>query len=129
MKPEGDLEEWKNISATYGKYDMHPQAFAFFTGFGAPLLKFLHYEGAIINLVNNTSGTGKTTSLKMALSVWGDPKQLLFIKYDTQNAKMHTIGVFNSLPVAIDEVTTMTGETFSEVLFYLPQGRVKARMQ
>ena len=129
VKPEGDLEEWKNISATYGKYDMHPQAFAFFTGFGAPLLKFLHYEGAIINLVNNTSGTGKTTALKMALSVWGDPKQLLFIKSDTQNAKMHTIGVFNSLPVAIDEVTNMTGETFSDVLFSLTQGRGKSRMQ
>lgn len=129
LRCEGDLETWKNISATYGKHDMYPQAFAFFTGFGSPLLKFLHYEGAIINLVNNTSGTGKTTALKMALSVWGDPKELLFIRTDTQNAKMHTIGVFNSLPVGIDEVTSMTGEAFSDVLFALTQGRGKARME
>ena len=129
VKAKGSLDEWKKIVGTYGKYNMHPQAFAFMTGFGSPLLKFLHYEGAIINLVNNKSGTGKTTALKMALSVWGNPKQLLFIKEDTQNAKIHTIGVFNSLPVAIDEVTNMTGEAFSDVVFSLTQGRGKARME
>ena len=53
----------------------------------------------------------------------------MFIKEDTQNAKIHTIGVFNSLPVAIDEVTNMTGEAFSDIVFSLTQGRGKARME
>ncbi len=128
-KPIGNLDTWKSIAAVYGKRDMHVQAFGFFTGFGAPLLKFLNYKGGIINLVNNTSGTGKTTALKMAMSVWGDPNELLLIPKDTLATKIHRMGLFNNIAVAMDEVTNMPGEQFSELVFSITQGRGAGRMK
>ena len=129
IEAKGSLEEWKKIAAIYGEREMHVQAFGFFTGFGAPLLKFLNYKGGIINLVNNTSGTGKTTALKMAMSVWGDPNELVMIPKDTLATKIHRMGILNNLSVAMDEVTNMPGEQFSDLVFSITQGRGAGRMK
>ena len=129
VESKGSLEAWKNIAAIYGERDMHVQAFGFFTGFGAPLLKFLNYKGGIINLVNNTSGTGKTTSLRMAQSVWGDPNGLVMIPRDTLATKIHRMGILNNMSVAMDEVTAMPGEQFSDLVFSITQGRGAGRMK
>jgi len=129
VESKGSLEEWKNIAAIYGQRNMHVQAFGFFTGFGAPLFKFLNYKGGIINLVNNTSGTGKTTSLRMAQSVWGDPNGLVMIPKDTLSTRIHRMGILNNMSVAMDEVTAMKGEQFSDLAFSITQGRGAGRMK
>jgi hypothetical protein len=129
LDSKGSIEEWKKIAAVYGEREMHAQAFGFFTGFGAPLLKFLNYKGGIVNLINNTSGTGKTTALRMAMSVWGDPNELLMIPKDTLAAKIHRMGVLNNISVAMDEVTNMPGEQFSDLIFSITQGRGAGRMK
>jgi hypothetical protein len=129
VESKGSLEAWKKIAAIYGERDMHVQAFGFFTGFGAPLFKFLNYKGGIINLVNNTSGTGKTTSLRMAQSVWGDPNGLVMIPKDTLATKIHRMGILNNMSVAMDEVTAMKGEQFSDLAFSITQGRGAGRMK
>jgi hypothetical protein len=129
LDSKGSIEGWKNIAAIYGEREMHAQAFGFFTGFGAPLLKFLNYKGGIINLVNNTSGTGKTTALRMAMSVWGDPNELVMIPKDTLATKIHRMGILNNISVAMDEVTNMPGEQFSDLVFSITQGRGAGRMK
>ena len=129
LKEVGTLDAWKNIAAVYAEKEMYAQSFGFFTGFGAPLLKFLNYKGGIINLVNNTSGTGKTTALKMALSVWGDPNELLLVPKDTLATKLHRMGLLNNITVAMDEVTNMPGEQFSDLVFSITQGRGAGRMK
>ena len=129
LKPTGSFEEWKRIVKVYDQPGFEPHAFGFFTAFGAPLLKHLKLKGAIINLVNNTSGTGKSTVLKMCNSVWGHPEELMLQWKDTMNSMLHRLGVMNNLPVTIDEVTKMSGDHFSDLLYAASQGRGKNRMK
>lgn len=128
LVPTGDYDEWKRIAKTYDQPQFEPHAFGFFTAFGAPLLKHLNLKGAIINLINNTSGTGKSTVLKMCNSVWGHPEELMLQWKDTQNAMIHRLGVMNNLPVTIDEITKMSGDHFSDLVYSISQGRGKNRM-
>ena len=129
LAPCGDYDEWKRIVKTYDQPQFEPHAFGFFTAFGAPLLKHLNLRGAIINLINNTSGTGKSTVLKLCNSVWGHPEELMLQWKDTQNSMIHRLGIMNTLPVTIDEITKLSGEHFSDLAYSITQGRGKNRMQ
>lgn len=128
LAPVGNYDDWKAIVKTYDQPQFEPHAFGFFTAFGAPLLKHLNLKGAIINLINNTSGTGKSTVLKLCNSVWGHPEELMLQWKDTQNAMIHRLGVMNNLPVTIDEITKMSGDHFSDLVYSISQGRGKNRM-
>jgi energy-coupling factor transporter ATP-binding protein EcfA2 len=128
LAPCGDFEQWQRIVKTYDQPQFEPHAFGFFTAFGAPLLKHLNLRGAIINLINNTSGTGKSTVLKLCNSVWGHPEELMLQWKDTQNAMIHRLGIMNNLPLTIDEITKMSGDHFSDLVYSISQGRGKNRM-
>ena len=128
MEPTGEYAEWKTIANTYNQPGFEPHAFGFFTAFGAPLLKHLNLNGAIINLINSTSGTGKSTVLKMCNSVWGHPEELMLQWKDTQNTMIHRLGIMNNLPVTIDEITKLSGDNFSDLAYSISQGRGKNRM-
>ena len=129
MLPMGNYDDWKKTVNVYNQPGFEPHAFAFFTAFGAPLLKHLNLKGAIINLINNTSGTGKSTVLKMCNSVWGHPEELMLQWKDTPNSMINRIGVMNNLPVTIDEITKLTGDTFSDLAYSISQGRGKNRLK
>ena len=129
MAPAGTLENWKEIFALYGRPGLEPHAFAALTSFGAPLLKFLGQSGAIINVIHQSSGTGKTTILHMCNSVWGHPRNLCAVKEDTANAKIMHMGVNNNLPFTVDEMTNMLPAAFSELAYSMSQGRGKNRMK
>ena len=129
MTPVGSLKEWQAIAQTYSMEGFEPHAFGFFTAFGAPLIKHLNLKGAIVNLINNTSGTGKSTVLKMCNSVYGHPEELMLQWKDTYNVKIHRLGIMNNLPVTVDEITKMTGDEFSDFAYSISQGRGKGRMK
>lgn len=129
LKSTGDYAEWKKVIQVYNQPGFEPHAFAFFTAFGAPLLKHLNLKGAIINLINNTSGTGKSTILKACNSVWGHPEELMMQWKDTINSIIHRMGVLNNLPATIDEITKLSGDAFSDLAYSLSQGRGKNRMK
>ena len=77
MVPAGTLEKWKEVFSLYGKPGLEPHAFAALTAFGSPLFKFVGQNGAILNLIHPSSGTGKSTILYMVNSVMGHPKELV----------------------------------------------------
>jgi uncharacterized protein (DUF927 family) len=82
-----------------------------FAGFGAPLLKLVggvEVKGAVINLMSNKSGTGKTTAQMVVNSIFGHPSGLLMRKNDTTLAKMQWVGMLNTIAATMDEVTNMT---------------------
>lgn len=126
--PVGYLEEWKRVWELYGEPGMEPQAFAALTAFGSPLLKFLNQTGAVINLFNPQSGTGKTTILNMVNSVYGHPKELRLKEIDTMNGKLQWVGVLNNLPATMDELTNATPKEYSDFLYSLSNGKGKERM-
>lgn len=129
MVPTGSLEKWKEVFNLYGRPGMEAAAFAAATGFGAPLLKFSGQRGAIINLMSTNSGTGKTTALYMANSIWGHPEKLCAKKDDTLNAKVFKVGVFNNLPVTFDEMSNSEPKEVSTLAYLITQGTGKDRMK
>lgn len=129
IKPVGSFDVWKQTFNTYAGEGFEPHAFAALTGFGAPLMKFMNIHGCLINLVNNESGTGKSTILHMMNSIIGHPSELLLHWKDTYNVIMHRFGVMNNLAIGIDEITKMDAELVSDILYSSTQGRGKHRME
>lgn len=125
---KGTMEKWKEAFNMYAKPGLEPHAFAALTAFGSPLLKFTGLEGAIINVIHSESGSGKSTTLFMCNSVYGEPKGLTSMYKDTFNAKMHQLGVMNNLPNTIDEITNLSGMEFSDLAYSISQGRGKNKM-
>jgi len=125
FEPKGTLEAWKEVFALYGKEGMEVQAFAALTGFGAPLLKFSGQKGAIINLIHRHAGTGKTTVLRMANSIYGHPEELLGTIDDTKVARITKVGILNNIINTVDEITNLEPKVFSELVYAYSQGKGK----
>jgi hypothetical protein len=128
FNPVGTLEEWQEVINAYDKPGFEPHAFGFFTAFGAPLMKHLHLKGAIINMINNESGTGKTTAIKAMHSVYGHPEELMLIERDTMAVRLHRLGVMNNIGLGCDEITKMKPDDCSDFAYAVSQGRGRGRM-
>lgn len=126
--PVGALDKWKEAAALFDTPGMEPHAFAALSAFGAPLLRFINQTGAVINLYNPRSGTGKSTVLNLVNSVYGHPKNLRLAQKDTLNGRLLWVGILNNLPVTMDELTNMSPEEYSELLYCLSNGKGKERM-
>lgn len=132
FQAKGSLDVWKDIVAFYNRPGLELHAFAFLVGAGAPMLQLLNnsqVRGAMLNLVSNASGTGKTTVQMMINSIFGHPTQLLMTKDDTVNAKFHRMGTLNSIALCIDEMTNETPENISALVYGATNGRAKHRME
>jgi hypothetical protein len=129
MRPTGSFEKWKEVFDLYGREGLEAHAFAAATAFGAPLLHISGQRGALINLAHSTSGAGKTTILHMCSSVWGDPVKLTSTSEDTHNSKVFKIGLFNSIPPCIDEMTNEDAKRVSELAYLITHGQGKDRMK
>jgi hypothetical protein len=129
MRPMGTFDAWRNIINLYGMPGFEPHAFAVFSAFGSPLLKFMGVKGSIINLVNKRSGTGKSTILQVMNSVWGHPDELMLQWKDTMNVKLHRMAVMCNLPLGVDEITKMSGDDFSDLAYSVTQGAPRRRMK
>jgi hypothetical protein len=129
MQPVGTLEKWKEVFNLYGRPGLEGHAFAALTGFGAPLFKFLGQRGSVINLIHPSSGTGKTTILKMCNSIWGHPELLSATQDDKMLARVMKLGMHNNLPYCVDEMTNTKPEEFSDLLYGMTNGRGRDRMK
>lgn len=129
LVPAGTLEKWREVFDLYGRPGLEAHAFAAATAFGAPLLKFSGQRGAIINVIHPSSGTGKTTILHMANSVWGSPEKLCAKKDDTFNSKVFKLGVHCNLPITFDEMSNTEPKQLSELAYLITQGTGKDRMK
>jgi hypothetical protein len=89
----------------------------------------LDVRGAAINLMSNKSGTGKTTAQMIVNSIFGHPSELLMKKSDTGMSKMQHLGTLNSIAGTMDEVTNYADDELSDLLYDIPQGRGKNRME
>jgi len=129
---KGSLEKWSAIANFYAKPGLETHALALAFGFGSVLLRLyggIEVRGAMINLMSNKSGTGKTTVQTVINSIFGHPSDLLLKKDDTVNARMQWMGLMNHLPVTMDEVTNLTDEELSGLIYDIPQGRGRHRME
>lgn len=127
--PKGDLVEWRKAIDVYRNPKLKPQAFTFLAGFGSPLMHYTKQVAAVVNLMSTESGTGKSTAGQAALSIWGDPRGLILSYNDTSTSRVHRIGLMRNLPIVMDEMTNITAEDVSDLLFTIASGRDRNRMQ
>ena len=127
FEPKGTFEKWQEVFNIYNRPGLEIQAFAALSGFGAPLLRMTGQKGAIINLVHKNAGTGKTTVLRMANSICGDPEMLLGNPKDTQVARVNKLGFLNNIVNTMDELSNLDSEEISEFAYECSQGKGKEK--
>lgn len=129
LNKRGTLEEWKEIISFYNRPGMEAQVFSLGVAFGSPLLKFTGVLGALVNLYSPSSGTGKSTLLRVVNSVYGRPNGLMLLKDDTRAARQFQTGALNNIPCTVDEITNMSAEDMSDLAYTTTSGRGRNRMR
>lgn len=105
-----------------------PQA-AILAALVPPLQRRLQIPNFILDVYGNTS-TGKSTSLKLAASVYGrphDPDSLIMQWMGTQSAVEQVAGVCGELPVFLDDAQHCPAELKRSVIYMIANGRGKLR--
>ncbi|QCE35371.1 DUF927 domain-containing protein [Acetobacteraceae bacterium] len=124
---KGTLQEWKDKVATYAD-ENKMLALGISLSFAGSLLKLANMEGGGINLIGN-SQCGKSTALKMAASVWGEPSRSGQVQTwrTTDNALELTAEKVNDGVLFIDEMQEANDKALSKAAYMLANGRGKAR--
>lgn len=131
---KGDFELWKE---TIGQNAIgYPiPMFGLYAAFVPPLLDILDVQNFIIDLSGMTS-SGKTTSQRIAASVWGNPKEdtrdSAIIGWDnTPVAIERNAAARSGLPLILNDTKTMRaelrGERLQTLLYNFSEGRGRAR--
>lgn len=127
--PRGELQPW--LEAARMVTDARsPERDAYLAAsFAAPLVRHTGLSGLMISTYSTESGIGKSTALKVAQAVWGDPVRAIHGQSDTQNAVIGKIGQLQALPLFWDELKTeQDTQRFVSMIFQLTGGKEKARM-
>jgi hypothetical protein len=129
-RPEGKIEPWIAAANMITSQGRPPLDAILASAFGAPLLKFTHVPGILLSTYSTESGIGKTTTMRIAQAVWGNPKTAMQGMSDTHNSVMQKIGQVRVLPIYWDELKTEEDtKRFVKVVFDLTGGREKSRSQ
>lgn len=130
MAPRGSLDEWKRIIHTaYNHPGQEHYQFIVSLGFAAPLFSlFGEFGGATAFAHSTHTGRGKTTAQRAALSVWGSWEELMLSEGKaTSNYLWRHIGTMHNLPLAYDELTNLSHQAASELVFSISAGAQRRR--
>jgi len=127
--PKGTLEKWTEIAQQYDHPEMDYHAAGLLAGFGSVLMNLSPENGGILNFYSKRSGTGKTTILRMALSIFGDPVSLMKDAQDKTLTKVHRLGLMNGIVGTLDEMTNADPHELSDLVYNNTQGRGRDRME
>jgi hypothetical protein len=99
------------------------------TSFGAPLVMWTGEAGVVMSAYSKESGIGKSTALKVAQAVWGDPITAMQSLDDTKNFAMGKLGRIRHLPMYWDEIKSEAQtRKLVEIIFETSGGKEKGRM-
>ena len=99
------------------------------SAFAAPLVKFTGQSGLMLSIYSSASGIGKTTALKVAQAVWGDPVKAMQGLDDTALSVLQKMGQLKALPLYWDEMKTDEDtKKFVNLMFTLTKGKEKSRL-
>ena len=126
LTQEGSFEEWLRAA---GKVREGTVSRAILAGsFASPLLHWLHHRVFLTHVWHDSRG-GKTASLKMALSVWGDPVRLLSSYHATSVGLERSCAAMKHLPFGLDELQALADKrmTVESIVYSLGNGFGKLR--
>ena len=123
---KGELADWReNISRK-----MEGQSrivFAICVAFAGQLLSLVNENGGGFHFIG-TSSKGKSLTVKIACSVWGNPKHYMCSWRATSNAQENLAAQHNHSFVALDEINLANPNTIGDVVYMLADGEGKDRM-
>jgi putative DNA primase/helicase len=123
---KGTLQEWQQHIAQYC-VDNSRLCFGVSVAFAAPLLHLLGEENGGFNLRGPSSG-GKTTALKVALSVYGGEKMLHSWRA-TANGLESIAALHNDCLLCLDELGKLEPKIAGEIAYFLVNGGGKQRSE
>ena len=134
LHPLGTLEAWKEVAQLYAYEGLEFAQFPLLLSMGAPLHRHTGVTGGTCNLYSQEGGTGKSTLLQIAMSVWGNPRSRngLVAGMGTGNSMFLKMGHMGSLPCMFDEVARRGGpslEILRDFVLRSTEGRGKDRMR
>lgn len=126
--PIGTDEPWRAAAATLFRSRQAVIAMVL-TAFAAPLIKYTPAPGVIMAFVSRESGSGKSTAMKVAQAVWGDPVTGVNALHDTAASVIHKISYTNNLPAYWDEVRARNQAVeFIRMIYSISQGKERSRL-
>ena len=126
--PKGSLEEWKEMANFLNVEGQEPYQYVMGASFGSALMELTPVACSSLHIHSKDSGLGKTTALEAALTVWGDPKELLLGKEDTYKSKMNRGEIYHSIPLFLDEITNLKSHELSDLAYQYVSGRQRRRL-
>lgn len=129
-QPKGSREPWISLAHELTSQNRHPITAAILSSYAAPLIHFTGVSGALLSIVSEESGSGKTTALKLAQAAWGDPQRAIHSLHDTINSVVKRMGFLNNLPAYWDELKMRDDvQNFVKLVFQIGQGKEKSRLK
>jgi hypothetical protein len=130
----GTVEGWCTIVDTvYNRPGAEPLQFCIVAAAASILVKLANsdmWRGLPLGLVGD-SGEGKSTIGKVGCSIFGDPQIMTISATDhstTLSALMGRVGIFNNLPLVMDEITGRSPEDLQHVMYAMSNGQRKQRL-
>lgn len=124
---KGSYDVWRAGTDILRKGKMYPHQFAIGIGLASILMQFTGLKGVTVSFYG-PSGSGKSLAQLMQQSLWGDPEKLHFQSKFTANSLFNRFGLYGNLPMTVDEATQMTDKDVGDYLYWVSQGRDKARL-
>lgn len=128
FEPAGTLEGWKSDANFYARDGLEPYQYMICMSLASPLMRFMPAHAAIFDMYSDGSGHGKTTTQKVALSIFGDPGELLVTASDTINHRLNRLENMKDIAIQFDEFTEFPMEDMSPLIYQIHGGRQKGRM-
>ena len=126
---KGDYKLWKEKVAEL-RNESETLHFIIASSFASVLIELLHINPFVVHLWGK-SGTGKSVTLIVAMSIWGNPKIGHLVKnLNSTNVGMERLSAFlNNIPFAGDELQAIKNKysDFNELIYKLTQGEGKSR--
>jgi hypothetical protein len=102
--PRGSLDEWRKAVLLVTNTKRPAMDAILASAFAAPLVFFTGEQGLYFSAFSQQSGIGKTTAMRVAASVYGDPNTTMQSLQDTNNSVQHKMGILRNLPIIWDEL-------------------------
>ncbi|SHE89532.1 DUF927 domain-containing protein [Caloramator proteoclasticus] len=126
LKTNGDYIRWLEVAKKARENAV--ARFVISASFASILLEPLHKRGFFIHLWHN-SRSGKTATIKLAMSAFGNPHKLIGSFNSTLVGLERMAAALRNLPFAIDELQVLNTKKISteNIIYMLAQGQGRTR--
>jgi len=125
LSTKGDPRQWRDLvaSAAAGNSRL---VFALSAAFAGPLVELAGADSGGFHL-RGASSSGKSTALKLAASVWGEPRRYVREWRATTNGLEGLAALHNDGTLILDELSQIDPKRAGEAAYLLANGQGKAR--